>query len=60
VPEGLFDGATQVARRRSPQLGTPTENVLHAASMLKSQADKFYAPDRNQEKLARAEGLRVP
>ncbi len=59
APEGLFDRAMQMARRRTPQLGTRTLDVLHVASAMKLQADMFYTFDRNQEKLARAEGLPV-
>jgi predicted nucleic acid-binding protein len=57
LPEGVFDRAMRMARRRTPQLGTRTLDLLHVASALKLQADTFYTFDRNQEKLARAEGL---
>jgi len=50
----------QMARRRTSQLGTRTLDVLHVSSAVKLQADMFYTFDRNQEKLARAEGLLVP
>jgi len=60
LPEGVFDRATQMSRRRAPQLGTRTLHILHVASALKLQADMFYTFDRNQENLARAEGLIVP
>jgi hypothetical protein len=50
----------QMARRRTPQLGTRTLDVLHVASAVKLQAEMFYTFNRNQEKLARAEGLLVP
>ena len=49
-----------MARRRTLQSGTRTLDVLHGASAVKLQADMFYTFDRNQEKLARAEGLLVP
>ena len=57
LPEGAFDKAMQMARRRTPQLGTRTLDLLHVASALRLQADTFYTFDRNQERLARAEGL---
>ena len=60
LPEGVFDRAMQMARGRTPQLGTRTLDLLHVASALKLQADTFYTFDRNQEKLARAEGLILP
>ncbi len=37
LPEGLFDRAMQMARRKTPQLGTRTLDVLHVASALKLQ-----------------------
>ena len=49
-----------MARRRTPPSGTRTLDVLHVASAVKLQADMFYTFDRNQEKLASAEGLLVP
>ena len=60
LPEGVFDRAMQMARRRTPQLGTRTLDLVHVASALKLQADTFYTFDRHQEKLARAEGLILP
>jgi hypothetical protein len=48
-----------MVRRRTPQLGTRTLDVLHWLS-LKLQTDVFCTFDGNQEKLARAEGLLVP
>jgi predicted nucleic acid-binding protein len=60
LPEGVFDRAMQMARRRTPELGARTLDLLHVASALKLQADTFYTFDRNQEKLARAEGLILP
>jgi predicted nucleic acid-binding protein len=60
LPEGLFERAMQMTRRRTPQLGTRTLDLLHVASALKLQAERFYTFDLKQEKLARAEGLAVP
>jgi predicted nucleic acid-binding protein len=60
LPKSLFDRAMHIARRSTPQLGTRTLDVLHVACALKLQADTFYTFDRNQEKLARAQGLIVP
>ena len=55
----VFDRAKQMARRRTAQLGTRTLDVLHVASALELQVEEFYTFDRNQEKLAKAEGLVV-
>jgi predicted nucleic acid-binding protein len=57
---GIFERAMRMARRRTPQLGTRTLDVLHVASALELKAEMFYTFDRNQEKLAKTEGLLVP
>lgn len=54
-----FERALQIARRRTPQLGTRTLDILHVASALELKAERFYTLDRNQARLARAEGLLV-
>ena len=56
----VYERAKQIARRRTPQLGTRTLDVLHVASAVVLQAETFYTFDRSQEKLAEAEGLTVP
>ncbi len=56
----VYERAKQIARRRTPQLGTRTVGVLHVASALVWQADTFYTFDGSQGKLATAEGLTVP
>jgi predicted nucleic acid-binding protein len=55
----VLDRAKQMARRRTPQLGARTLDILHVASALELQADTFYTFDQKQERLARAEGLIV-
>jgi len=55
-----FERAKHLARRRTPQLGTRTLDILHVASALVLQADAFYTFDRVQGKLAQAEGITVP
>ena len=54
-----FEKAKQMARRRTPQLGTRTLDILHVASALELNAEMFYTFDRNQARLAKAEGLQV-
>ena len=54
---GVFQKAIRMARRRSPRLGTRTLDMLHVASALELNAEMFYTFDRNQERLAKAEGL---
>lgn len=54
-----FERALQIARRRTPQLGTRTLDIVHVASALELKAERFYTLDHNQARLARAEGLLV-
>jgi predicted nucleic acid-binding protein len=54
---GVFERAIQISRRRSPQLGTRTLDVLHVASALELNASRFLTFDRRQEELARVEGF---
>jgi predicted nucleic acid-binding protein len=60
VPAAAFERAKQIARRRTPQMGTRALDVLHVACALILQADSFFTFDRRQESLARAEGLTIP
>ncbi len=54
-----FEKAMQMARRRTPHLGTRTLDILHVASALELRAEMFCTFDHNQARLAKAEGLRV-
>lgn len=54
---GVFERAIHISRRRSPQLGTRTLDILHVASALELKVSRFLTFDRKQEELARAEGL---
>jgi predicted nucleic acid-binding protein len=54
-----FEKAMRMARRRTPQLGTRTLDILHVASALELRAEMFYTFDYNQAQLAKAEGLAV-
>lgn len=55
----VFRQASEIAMRRTATLGTRTLDLLHVASAIFLQADVFCTFDRNQAKLASAEGLRV-
>jgi predicted nucleic acid-binding protein len=57
IPNTVFEGARQIARRRTPRLGTRTLDVLHVALALQFGAETFYTFDVRQAKLAKAEGL---
>ncbi len=54
-----FEKSMQMARRRTPHLGTRTLDILHVASALELKAEMFYTFDHNQARLAKAEGLLV-
>lgn len=54
-----FEKAMQMARHRTPHLGTRTLDILHVASALELRAEMFYTFDHNQARLAKAEGLLV-
>lgn len=54
-----FEKAMQIARRRTPQLGTRTLDVLHVASALDLKAEMFFTFDHHQAQLAESEGLHV-
>lgn len=57
MPVGVFDRAGQIARKHTARLGVRTLDVLHVASALMLGATDFYTFDRNQSKLATAQGL---
>ena len=59
LPATLFDRAKRLTRTRTPHLGSRTLDVLHVAAALLLQADTFFTFDRNQARLAKAEGLLV-
>lgn len=59
VSAGMFEKAKLLSRKQTPRLGTRALDVLHVASALVLEAETFYTFDRNQGKLAEAEGLRV-
>ena len=55
----IFRQAAQTSARRTAKFGTRTLDLLHVASAVSLQADKFSTFDRKQAELARAEGLVV-
>ena len=57
VPTAAFERAKQLARKRTPSLGTRTLDILHVASALVLQSTTFLTFDTRQAGLARAEGL---
>ncbi|MDQ2898804.1 MAG: type II toxin-antitoxin system VapC family toxin [Acidobacteriota bacterium] len=59
VTTAVYEKARLVAQRRTPRLGTRTLDILHVASALALEAKAFFTFDKNQRKLARAEGLKT-
>ena len=55
----VFETANRLSEKQTPRLGTRALDVLHVASALVLGADTFLTFDKNQGKLARAEGLTV-
>lgn len=51
--------ASSISASQTPRLGTRALDVLHVASAMVLGAQEFYTFDRNQAKLADAEGLAV-
>jgi predicted nucleic acid-binding protein len=59
LPPAVFDRAKQISRRRTPRFGTRTLDVLHVAIASLLQVKIIFTFDRNQAKLAAAEGFTV-
>jgi predicted nucleic acid-binding protein len=55
----IFRQAAQISSRRTAKFGTRTLDLLHVASAVSLQADRFCTFDKKQAELARAEGLIV-
>jgi len=55
----VWEKALVLSRRHSAKLGSRTLDVLHVAAAIVLKPDVFYAFDKRQRKLARAERLRV-
>ena len=55
----IFRQALQISSRRTAKVGTRTLDLLHVASAVFLQTEKFYTFDKKQAELARVEGLIV-
>lgn len=53
----VIERAKQLARKRTPRLGTRSLDILHVAAALAFEADAFYTFDARQARLAEAESL---
>ena len=59
MPATVYERARQIARRRTAGLGLRTLDILHVASALLLNGERFLTFDKRQEQLAKAEGLRL-
>ncbi len=59
LPPETTTMARTLSLRHTARLGTRTLDVLHVASALALKAEAFFTFDQRQQRLARAEGLRV-
>jgi len=59
LPSDAFARAVTLARRHSSRQGTRSLDVLHVASAIALRAEAFLTFDSRQQRLAKAEGLRV-
>lgn len=55
----IFRQAAQISSRHTAKFGTRTLDLLHVASAVSLQAERFCTFDKKQAELARAEGLIV-
>lgn len=59
LPPTVYERARQITRRRTAILGVRTLDILHVASALLLQAERFWTFDQRQSELAKAEGMRT-
>jgi predicted nucleic acid-binding protein len=59
VPATVYQRARQITRKHTAVLGLRTLDILHVASALLLQAERFWTFDQRQSELARAEGMRT-
>lgn len=59
LPANAFERAKLLSRRRTSQIGNRSLDTLHVATAIELKARTFYSFDRNQRRLAKAEGLKT-
>lgn len=59
MPVSVYERARQISRRRTVTLGLRMLDILHVASAKLLNGDRFLTFDQRQERLAKAEGLRL-
>ena len=58
-PDRAWEVCTQLANQYAAKLGVRTLDTLHVASALELKAERFWAFDQQQEKLAAVVGLKI-
>jgi predicted nucleic acid-binding protein len=59
LPENAFELCADLARRHGPKLGMRTLDTLHVACAMEVKAERFWTFDQQQEKLAKAQELKI-
>jgi predicted nucleic acid-binding protein len=59
LPPEAYELTRTLSRRHTARLGTRALDVLHVASALILKTEAFFTFDQRQQRLARAEGLRL-
>jgi predicted nucleic acid-binding protein len=59
LPENAFELCADLARRYGAKLGMRTLDTLHVACALELKAERFWTFDERQEKLAKAQGMKI-
>ena len=59
LPSSVYDRAKQLSRKYTAAIGGRTIDIIHIAAALTLGVHEFYTFDLNQNKFARATGLKV-
>jgi predicted nucleic acid-binding protein len=59
MPPTVYERARQISRARTAASGLRTLDILHVASAILLKGERFLTYDQRQERLAKAEGLRL-
>ena len=59
LPENTFEICADLARRYGAKFGMRTLDTLHVACALELKVERFWTFDERQEKLAKAQGMKI-
>jgi predicted nucleic acid-binding protein len=59
IPDNAFEVCAELGRQNASRLWMRTLDTLHVACALKLKAERFWTFDERQEKLAKAQGLKL-